>query len=189
MGVIGAIAGGGEDDGSSDNSSASATSEESAATEPPATEPPVTEPPVTEAPSTTAAPTTTIALTPEQEIEIAKLAFSTVFEGQKMQVAEILEDSGNAETVDKFLFEMETGDLILDVTSRWASPDNQVDGAWEDTRSLAVLWGRPDGGWYQEVWTPNLLFTNSGTTYNCPGPFMVQLGSLEAGRGDWEATC
>jgi|GEM_PF-2868609 len=208
--VIGGIAGGDEDDlavvvattvapvpetepdVSVETAAAPTTPPEEEAVETTATEPAITTTSVpaetTTTTSSTTTTTTTVPLTPEQELEIKKLAFSTVFETSRLDLAGILTDDINVETVDKFVLD-DAGDIDLNVTSGWASPDNQVDGAWETTRALATLWTRDTGNWYQEGYVPGFKFTNSGTVYNCPGEFMVALGSLEAARSDWEATC
>lgn len=135
--------------------------------------------------TTTEAPTTT--LSPEQEREVAVIAMGLVFEESRDLLAETLDSLTDVETVDRLAYENET--VIVDITSTWASPDNQHDGAWNIMKGFAVLWDPDDGNWYQKSFSPNLQLINSGRVYTCPGDFMVQMADLRAGRSEWETTC
>ena len=171
-------------------------------------EPPTSSTSVTTATTTTTVQTTTTtiiaattttagleATTPSQ----AAALFTLMVAGSRDAIIDIIQDGGEVETVDKFVFEFpESGDaesdllglvLVLDVTSRWASRDNQEDGAWAITRVMSALWDPSEIVPYHELWVPPFRLTNSGTTYECSGEFMVRLASVQAGRSDWESEC
>lgn len=137
--------------------------------------------------TTTTEATTTTTLTPEQEREIAVVAMGVVFEDQRLSFAELLADLTDVETVDRLAFENET--VIIDITSTWASPDNQHDGAWTLMKAMAQFWEPNEGIWWQEAFVPNFQLVNSGRVYNCSGDFMVDMATLRAGRNEWEASC
>ena len=139
--------------------------------------------------TTTIAPTTTTTLTAEQIRGGSREEFIQAFEQSRVDVASALEDQRDIETVDKFVFDASTEAIILDVTSTWASADNQEDGAWTVTRSFAQFWEPEDGGYWHADYLPALTFVNSGTLYSCSGEFMVRLASLSAGRDDWKREC
>lgn len=141
--------------------------------------------------TTTFAPTTTIELTPELSV----LAFLLAFGEMRQDLIDALSDDINVQSVDKFVAEAQDEDdllsviVILDITSVWASPDNQHDGAWELMRAMALAWHPINGSWYQELWVPGFRLVNSGRTYECTGDFMVQLADARASRSDWEEQC
>lgn len=137
--------------------------------------------------TTTEPPTTTTTLSPEEERSIAVLAMQTVFEENRASLAETLGGLTDVETVDRLVFENEA--VVVDVTSGWASPDNQHDGAWTIMKAMAQLWEPDEGTWWQEQFVPNFQFVNSGRVYTCSGDFMVQMATLAAGRDQWEMTC
>lgn len=141
--------------------------------------------------TTSTTSTTTTTTTPPSPEELRAEAVDEMarrFEANRDSLAAALSDHDEVETLDRLLFEGET--VIIDVTSRWASPDNQHDGAWTLSRELATFW-EPDGegAWWQEAFVPNFRLVNSGRVYDCSGAFMVEMASLRAGRADWEATC
>lgn len=203
--IIGALAGDDEEDGEEDvateeptadadealgDDEAEAEDPEPIPEEPTAT--PEPEPTATPAPTATPEPTATPTpepLSPEEEIEIAQVAFGIVFEDTRTALIEVLADDINVQSVDRYEWDAELGAVVVDITSGWASPDNQVDGAWELTRAFAQLWAPADGAWHQDVWTPDFRLTNSGTVYACPAEFMVALGDVRASRADWQSTC
>jgi hypothetical protein len=139
--------------------------------------------------TTTAAPTTTSTMSPEQMVDVAKLAFGVVFDAQRVELAEAVQGDINVGSVDLFAYDGNTGVVTLDITSGWASPDNQVDGAWDLTRQLAALYSPTDGAWYQAEWVPGFTLVNSGVTYRCSGEFMARLATFSASRADWDAEC
>lgn len=146
---------------------------------------------LTPASTTSEATTTTVELTPDLT---AGLFFITI-ESSRDVILEVWADDINVESVDGFVVEYTNPNdptsltVILDVTSGWASEDNQHDGAWEISRAMAVLWHPEDGAYYNEVWQPVFRLVNSGRTYECPGEFMVQLADARASRMEWETTC
>ena len=118
-----------------------------------------------------------------------KLAFgSKSFEPARSGLLDALGKDSNVKSVDKFIYDPASGSVVLDITSTWASLPNQETGAWEITRSLALLWktGNP---WNAPGFAPAFAFTNSGTAHRCAGDFMVKLGNTEASRADWAAAC
>lgn len=139
--------------------------------------------------TTTEATTTTRQLTAEEQRYIAVLAMSVSFENSRDAIIGILEDDINVDSVDKFVFDVGEETVILAVTSGWASGDNQIDGAWELTRTIAELWHPDDGHFVQDQFTPNFLLSNSGTAYECDADFMKRLADSRASRGDWEVLC
>ncbi len=142
--------------------------------------------------TTTVPPTTTTTI--ERTAELVVIEFFLVFEQTRETIIEIWAEDINVESVDKYVAEAEdAGELlsvqvILDVTSGWAHPDNQHDGAWEITRSMAILY-EEDGAWYDELWVPVFRLVNSGRAYQCAGDFMVQLADSRQSRADWEEQC
>ena len=178
---------------------------ESTTTEAPTT----TEATTTTSTSSTTTTTTTLATTtttgaslgdleatdPGQAAALFALSFATTREG----LIPLIEDFEDVESVDNFNIDVpDTGNpdedllgtvLLLDVTSTWASEDNQVEGAWFITRALSVLWDRDEGGWYSEHWVPAFRLVNSGTTYECDGEFMVRVADQLAGMSDWLEAC
>ena len=155
----------------------------------------------TEATTTTTQPLTTTtrgsveASTPLEAVTL----FSMNLASFRESLIDIVGGWDDVESVDKLaVYTPDTGntenDLLgmavdLDVTSVWASADNQEDGAWFITRALSTLWNSTDGGWYHELWSPGLRLTNSGTVYECSGEFMVSLADQFAGKSDWLAAC
>lgn len=137
--------------------------------------------------TTTEPPTTTTTLSPEEERFVAVLAMQTVFDENRSSLAETLDGLIDVETVDRLAFENET--VVVDVTSGWASPDNQHDGAWTIMKGMAQFWEPNEGIWWQEQFVPSFTFVNSGRSYHCTGDFMVQMATLSAGRDQWEGTC
>ena len=116
-------------------------------------------------------------------------AFITVWDdGFRGDLVEALGSSNDIESVDFLDFDAETDTVVIDVTSRWASPGNQVDGAWGITRTLAILW--KDGSVLGDpTWSAGLRLVNSGTAYTCTSDFMQRLADARAARSDWEAEC
>ncbi len=160
------------------------------------TVPPTTTTTVPPTATTTVPPTTTTTSGIDlDDPATAALFFIFQFESSRDAIIEVLENNINIESVDKYITEAETAgeptsaQVILDVTSGWASDDNQHDGAWEITKAMAILYEAPDKGWYSEVWVPDFLLTNSGRDYNCTGDFMVQLADSRKSMSDWEAEC
>lgn len=135
--------------------------------------------------TTTAAPTTTSPPTPEE----VKAAFPGVFDSHRKALLDALGNDENIQSVDRFEYDEKTGAVVLAVTSRWASPDNQDQGAWEITRSAASLWEPGKGVWYSAVWAPSFQLVNSGRYRNCSGEFMVKLADARASQGDWTKSC
>lgn len=137
--------------------------------------------------TTTTPPTTTTTLSPEQERGFAVQAMQTVFDENRTGLADTLNSLTDVETVDRLVFENET--VVVDVTSGWASPDNQHDGAWTIMKAMAQFWEPNEGVWWQPQFVPNFQFVNSGRVYTCSGDFMVQMATLAAGRDQWEGSC
>ncbi|MDZ7673740.1 MAG: hypothetical protein U5K30_01515 [Acidimicrobiales bacterium] len=97
-----------------------------------------------------------------------------MFEENRLDLADTLGSSTtDVETADRLVFE--NGTVVIEVTSTWASPDNQHDGAWTLTKALSQFW-EPDGIWYQDAFDTAFQLVNSGRTYTCAGEFMVQTG-------------
>lgn len=137
--------------------------------------------------TTTVATTTTTAPTTTTEPAVTQQSFQAIFDAHRPDFLAILQDDNNIETVDKFIYESGSGMIVLDVTSAWASPDNQVEGAWTIMRGMAALW--QPGGPFPDSFTPGLRLVNSGTRHECDSTFMLQLARTEAGRQDWAAAC
>lgn len=144
--------------------------------------------------ATTVAPTTTTTVI-EMTPELAAVAFVVAFEEMRNDIIEVFEGDINVESVDKLVAEAtDEGDLlsiqvILDVTSGWASSGNQHEGAWEITRAISILYDADGGAWYQELWTPAFTLTNSRTTYVCSAEFMEQLADSRKSMSEWEEEC
>ncbi|MDP2182039.1 MAG: hypothetical protein Q8K99_05645 [Actinomycetota bacterium] len=122
-------------------------------------------------------------------LDAQKAGFVAAFEESRVKLAGIVEDDGNAESVDKLAYDAKTETVILDVTSRWGSPDNQVDGAWAIVRLMSTLYDADEGAWYQDGFVPNLRLVNSGRKYTQSGDFMLRLAAFSASRSDWEKEC
>lgn len=137
--------------------------------------------------STTAAPTTTTTAAPTPESVAA--AFPSQFEATRSELIDVLESDRNVQSVDRFEYDPAQGAVILAVTSTWASPDNQDEGAWELTRAMAALWEPTNGLWHDPTWSPALQLVNSGRYRNCTGEFMVLLADRRASQADWRANC
>jgi hypothetical protein len=161
-------------------------------------------PTTTEATTTTTPPTTTTTLptttttTDGPDIsnpDVAAVLFVLLFESTRDIVIETMESTSSVGSVDKFITEAEevgeptSVQVILDVTSTWSSESNQIDGAWEITRLMSVLYEDPDGAYYSDAWVPDLHLTNSGQAHLCSGDFMVQLADSRKSMTDWEAEC
>lgn len=182
--ALGAAAGGSDRDETatvSDDAEVTATERETTTTERETT--------TTERETTTTAAPTTTALTPEERREVAKQAFGGGFDATRGTLADLLNEDRNVETLDQLTYDAAADLVTVAVTSTWASPDNQHDGAWEISRMLATLYERDEGPWWSPDYVPNLTLVNSGTRYNCGAELMVRLGSLEASRDHWEAEC
>jgi len=151
----------------------------------------------TDTTATTDGPTTTTSEIDLDDPDTVAVMFIIRFELTRDVLIEFLENDINVESVDEYIAEAETAgeptsvQVILDVTSGWASDDNQHDGAWEITRAMADLYDdAPDNqAWYSEAWVPDFLLTNSGRDYNCTGDFMVQLADSRKSMSDWDAEC
>jgi hypothetical protein len=139
--------------------------------------------------TTSAKPVTSTTTTAARTPETVAVEFPSKFESSRSRVLTILQADSNIKSVDKFLFDPATGTVVLAETSAWASPDNQVTGAWEITRAIAALWGKPTGLYTDSVWMPNFQLGNTGKTYNCPADLMAQLADSRASRSDWATTC
>lgn len=124
---------------------------------------------------------------PSREVQIA--AFETVFEENRVKLAQILEDDDNVESVDKLAYDSASQTVLLDVTSPWASSDNQVDGAWAIVRLMSTLYESDQGSWYQDGFVPSFVLTNSGSKYTQSDDFMLRLAAFSASREDWEKEC
>jgi hypothetical protein len=170
--VIGAVSNNGASTKSASVQSTSTTSPAAATTAP--------------RPTTTIAATTTTALpTPVS----AAAGFPATFDSVRPKLLSLLQGDSNVKSVDKLVFDPGNGTVVLAVTSTWASPDNQVTGAWELTRSVATLWMPTRGAFYDPVWQPNFSLSNSGTNSLCKAPFMVSLADSKASQSDWQAQC
>lgn len=113
-------------------------------------------------------------------------AFRSAFTEGRAELLTVLEDDDNVESVDKLAYDAKKKVVIVDITSAWASPDNQEDGAWALTRAMAELWTPDTGAWWQDDFLPGFKLVNSGKVYQCSGSFMVKLGDASASRGDWK---
>lgn len=181
--VIAASAAGSPDEADQDDASPTSTAPE-VESEEEAEESTTTSETTTTSSTTT---TTEVTLTPQELRTLAVLGMEVVFEEQRDTLADTLDSISDVETVDRLVFENET--VIVDITSGWASPDNQHDGAWNLMKGISQFWESGEGIWYQEAFVPNLTLINSGRTYACTGEFMVEMASLNAGRSAWETEC
>jgi hypothetical protein len=150
----------------------------------------------TEAPTTTTEATTTTTTTEPTtttatvSADVAKAAVDSVFDNNRVQIAAIIQDNPNVDTVDSFELDLVVDRIRLDITSPFVTPENQADGAWELTRQLAEPLYSTDGGFFSTPqYTPGFELINSGTTYTCSSDFMIRLASFAAGRTDFENEC
>ena len=130
-----------------------------------------TAPPTT---TTTRPPTTTTTLPPATPESVGGL-FPAGFESSRSKVLDVLTSMTDIETVDSFIYDPAKQAVTLAVTSRWASPENQVDGAWSISRAIATLWQQPDGAMTTRLVQPKFTLVNSGTRYTCPAETMTAL--------------
>jgi len=121
--------------------------------------------------------------------EVQRAAFASVFEENRVKLAQILEGDDNVESVDKLAYDPASEVVTLDVTSTWASPDNQVEGAWAIVRLMSTLYDPDGGAWYQDGFVPSFVLINSGSQYTQSGDFMLRLATFSASRDDWEKEC
>lgn len=121
--------------------------------------------------------------------EVQRTAFASVFEEDRVKLAQILESDDNVESVDKLAYDPASEVVTLDVTSTWASPDNQVEGAWAIVRLMSTLYDPDKGAWYQDGFVPSFVLVNSGSQYTQSGDFMLRLATFSASRDDWEKEC
>lgn len=162
------------------------------ATTPPTTAAPTT-PPTTAArttPPTTAAPTTPptteFVLT---EDDVRTLVFPIVFDSSRDEVLEILNGNFVVETVDRYVYDADTGTVLLDITPAFDFDDGVRDDAWEIMRGMSELW--TVNAWVEtdRDWSPALDVSISTAQYRCTGDQMRQMQDARFGRPDWEATC
>lgn len=140
------------------------------------------------APTTTVvATTTTSAPTPEELAALNNMTFVLVCEQSRDGFIDALTNDMNVQSVDQWLCR-EDGVMEVSITSAWATPENQADGAWELMRAFAVIWD-DDDGLFNTDFKPPLRFVNSDTVYECSGDFMDRLADTRASRADWEAEC
>lgn len=147
----------------------------------------ITEEPTTPEPEPTTEPEPTeTPLTEGQQRDL----FVTTFEGMRTDLADALEDTIDVETVDRIEVDGD-GNVILGITSTWASSDNQREGAWGTGREMAYLWS--DDFWVDDerdpVWWPSLSMTVSEHSYNCSGETMRDLAERRLDRDGWESSC
>jgi hypothetical protein len=121
--------------------------------------------------------------------EVQRTAFASVFEENRVKLAQILESDDNVESVDKLAYDPASEVVTLDVTSTWASPDNQVEGAWAIVRLMSTLYDPDKGAWYQDGFVPSFVLVNSGSEYTQSADFMLRLATFSASRDDWESEC
>lgn len=144
----------------------------------------------TDATTTTrrAATTTTAAVVIPETPDDTEAVLRDAFENSRESLAEELNGHPDIESANKVVWDDTTHGILLDVTSTWASPDNQAEGAFNITRDMAPLWGEGYAD-FAAVFVPTFTLVNSGTTYSCPGQFMLDLADARAGRTDFEGSC
>lgn len=150
-----------------------------------------TSPPTsTVSPTTTVGPTTTsapIVLTPAEHRLVAKTIWDS---SMRSELIEALGNDRSVQSVDLALFDTESDTVVIDITSRWSSPERQHDAAWEITRAFATFWDTEATPIFRQPgWSPSFRFLNSGSEYHCSAEFMAKLADVLASRSDWEAQC
>ena len=151
------------------------------------------EPAIAPSPEATPAP----APEPEPEPDTSSLnedqqrvAWAAFVEAQRGEWIAGLEDTRDAESVDRLEFEGNA--LVVGVTSGWASSDTRQEAAWGLARELRVLW--TDDVWPADLvrdplWFKDLLLTVDDLRYECSGETMRQLAERRLDRSEWESAC
>lgn len=136
----------------------------------------------------------------QEEIELTEedartIVFPAVFDSTRLGFIEVLGELYSIESVDSYIYNVETGTVELDVTSTYLSEDNRRDGAWEITRLFgsSVYSTLNDGGaWLLDDprFAPALRVTaSSEVAYECDGETMRLLGEVKLSQDDWESAC
>lgn len=133
---------------------------------------------VTDAPTTTLSPAD------------AKAAMIDAFTQTRNDFVPAIQASTDVASADKIEYDPVSDSIDVEVTSRWASPDNQVDGAWNITKLVAALWETEGSGLRRyPPYAPGFRLVNSGTVYHCTSDVMIAIAEIRASREDWQAQC
>lgn len=123
------------------------------------------------------------------EEDMRTLAFPIVFDSSRDGVIGVLRDMRVIESVDQYVYDEETGTVMVSLTPAFDFDEGVRDDAWSVMRAFAELyttdaWLDPEG-----TFTPALDVEISTAHYRCDGEMMVALAEARLSRNDWENTC
>jgi len=131
-------------------------------------------------------PTETFALSAE---EMRTLVFPIVFDSTRDGVIEVLRDMTVIESVDQYVYDADSGTVVVGLTPAFDFDEGVRDDAWSVMRAFAVLYD--EDAWLdpERRFVPALDVEISTAHYRCDGEVMMALADARLSRADWEATC
>ncbi len=130
----------------------------------------------------------------EEEYELTEedmrtVVFPIVFESNRDAVIDVLEDNFVVESVDRYVYDGESGTVLVSITPAFDYDEGVRDDAWEIMRGFAEFYN--EDSWVEPTRTfiPSLDVDISTANYRCDAETMIGIAESRVSRSDWEASC
>lgn len=123
------------------------------------------------------------------EDDLRTAVFPVVFQSSREGIIELLRDHSLIQSVDQYIYDADTGTVVVSLTPEFDFDEGVRDDAWEIMRIFTGVY-TTDAWLHPEFeWAPTLDVEISTARYRCSGEVMRLLADARLPRSEWEAQC